>query len=305
MDGADCPRLAALPKPVATDFELELPEEQAEAATSISRQQEDAAERDRRNAAVAEAARQMELRRRSQVLKKDLPRLAAFDVEAFNKQSQLSKNWAYRTILEETALLVAHDNYRYPIGRNKPQKPSRALERINDAAIAKARQLLAEETAKTLPANLELEQSFAEIKRASLVPYGDREDEEAEHDVRTASAILDRLQLSVMDKVQSCNEQEKKLSLHFGGYQQRAKTLRQKLVDTADRLEKARSEFNSVLSLQIQEDAALAQRLNALRDEVVFLSRREREAQDTYRQRRTELEELRAVSVHRLEQASK
>lgn len=78
----------------------------------------------------------------------------------------------------------------------------------------------------------------------------------------------------------------------MGGYQQRAKTLRQKTFEAAEALTKATHSLDSFRTLQISEEAAIQRRLEGLRTEVEFVSKREREAQDLYRARREELMSL-------------
>ena len=85
---------------------------------------------------------------------------------------------------------------------------------------------------------------------------------------------------------------EKKLGLHLGGYQKRQKMLRDKIGDASEALEKARVALSGFKTLAISEDVAIERRLNALRDEVGFVSRREREAQEEYRKAKEELDTL-------------
>jgi len=80
--------------------------------------------------------------------------------------------------------------------------------------------------------------------------------------------------------------------LHLGGYQQRAKTLRQKIMDVAETLEKTEIDLESRRIRQAAEEAAITKRLERLREEVAFISRREREAQELYRARKEELDGL-------------
>ena len=80
--------------------------------------------------------------------------------------------------------------------------------------------------------------------------------------------------------------------MHLGGYQQRAKTLRQKIVDVGQALDTASVSLDTFRTLHIAEDAALPRRLDRLRDEVAFIARREREAQDLFRERKDELDRL-------------
>lgn len=85
---------------------------------------------------------------------------------------------------------------------------------------------------------------------------------------------------------------EKKLALHLGGYQKRQKMLRQKVTDAAEALGSASCSLDAFRTLQIGEEAAVASRLEGLRGEVGFITRREREAQEVYRERRQELDGL-------------
>jgi len=100
------------------------------------------------------------------------------------------------------------------------------------------------------------------------------------------------MQDAILADAEKGNKVESKLALHLGGYQQRAKTLRNKIVEAGEALEKAKMELDTFRTLQIAEEAAIPRRLEALRDEVTFLSRREREAQELFRARREELEGL-------------
>ena len=85
---------------------------------------------------------------------------------------------------------------------------------------------------------------------------------------------------------------EKKLALHHGGYHKRAKTLRQKVAEAAQALETARVESQVSMTAQTAEEATIASRLDQLREEVMVLNKREREAQEYYRLQKQELEDL-------------
>lgn len=69
---------------------------------------------------------------------------------------------------------------------------------------------------------------------------------------------------------------EKKLTLHLGGYQKRQKMLKDKVSDASDALDKAKVALSGFKTLAINEDTAINRRLVSLRDEVNFISRRER-----------------------------
>ena len=106
---------------------------------------------------------------------------------------------------------------------------------------------------------------------------------------------------NLLDAAEAGNKLEKKLALHLGGYQGRQKTLKQKIATVYSQIEEQRAQLEAFRALQIGEEGALARRLEMLRDEVNFVSRREREAQEDYRAARDELRELeanRAVEVN-------
>jgi len=103
---------------------------------------------------------------------------------------------------------------------------------------------------------------------------------------------FDNVQDSIVAAAEKGNKLEKKLALHLGGYQKRAKMLRQKIAEAADALATATYTLDSFKTLQIAEEGAISTRLEGLREEVGFISRREREAQELYRVRREELDGL-------------
>ena len=64
--------------------------------------------------------------------------------------------------------------------------------------------------------------------------------------------------------------------------------LRQKIVEASEALEKEKISLDTFRTLQIAEEAALPRRLGALRDEYMFVQKRERAAQELYRSRKEE-----------------
>lgn len=100
---------------------------------------------------------------------------------------------------------------------------------------------------------------------------------------------MQAIQDSIMADAEKGNKLEKKVALHNGGYQQRAKMLRQKMVEASEALEKEKISLDTFRTLQIAEEAALPRRLEALREEYTMVQKREREAQELYRSRTEEL----------------
>jgi pre-mRNA-splicing factor CDC5/CEF1 len=103
---------------------------------------------------------------------------------------------------------------------------------------------------------------------------------------------LQNIQDSIVSAAEKSNKLEKKLALHLGGYQQRSKMLRQKIMEASEALTKATHSLDAFRTLQISEEAAISRRLERLREEVGFVAKREREAQDLYRARKEELVSL-------------
>lgn len=101
-----------------------------------------------------------------------------------------------------------------------------------------------------------------------------------------------------MTSAEESTKLDQKLSLHLGGYQKRQKMLISKVKDAAEALEKARVALSGFRTLAISEDTAVDRRLESLRGEVGFVSRREREAQEAYRKANDELTTLRTVGVN-------
>ncbi len=299
--------LAALPKPKDTDWELELPEEQAEVIPA-EEQEEDAADRDRKERELREAQETLERKRRTQVMQRDLPRPASIDVESLLASASEVLDPAEALVAREVALLVANDAAKYPLPGAKPPRKSIALEQIDDAALAEARlQILME--AGSYHGSAEIQAAWTN----GLVNYDDDNDDEqyqlasmrSAFDVSTPSSFphhmtiqlltaFQTVQDSIMEAAEKGNKLEKKLGLHLGGYKQRAEMLRKKMGGATDALTKANNALGGLRTLAISEEAAISRRLAALRDEVNFVSQRERVAQELYR---THVEELGALTA--------
>lgn len=69
-------------------------------------------------------------------------------------------------------------------------------------------------------------------------------------------------------------------------------------MEAAEALGKEQVSFDTFRILQVAERAALPSRLEALGDEVAFVKKRERDAQEVYRLRREELVSVRKASVN-------
>ncbi|KAH6659224.1 pre-mRNA-splicing factor cef-1 [Truncatella angustata] len=287
--------LSSLPKPKESDWELEAPEDEMEVVVA-EELEEDAEERDRRERAIREAQEALERKRRTQVMQKELPRPDAVDIDALLREAAAVEDPIEALIAREAALLIANDAVKYPVpGLRLRGKPVR-LAQLDDAALAEARlQLLVEVKDKPKPddvaAVFERENS-----NAILLGLGCYADDEEEEQATAMQNAFESVQASTMSTVEKCAKLEKRLTVHLGGYQNRAKILRNKTGEAAEALDKARAALSGFQALSISEEIAVKSRLTALREEVAFVSRREREAQDMYKETREELDTVSGVN---------
>ncbi|TQS33347.1 hypothetical protein Golomagni_06315, partial [Golovinomyces magnicellulatus] len=290
--------LGSLPKPKATEWEFELPEDQRESAQVEEISEEDAAERDRRARERQAAIDELERRRRTQVMQRNLPRPVVVDVSDLSKRADAMENAAERLIAQEVAFLMAHDAQKYPVPGGQVKGSFRPLLHIEDSDLADARLLIMSE-AKSIPSTEEIRDLFdGRATDATLLGMGCYNGSSEEETAAAIRASFDNVQDSIMNHAEQGAKLEKKLGLHLGGYQKRQKMLRDKIGDAADALEKAKVALSGFKTLAISEDAAVDRRLDALRGEVAYVSRREREAQEEYRKAREELDSLVANGVN-------
>ncbi|KAH7035400.1 pre-mRNA splicing factor component-domain-containing protein [Microdochium trichocladiopsis] len=283
--------LASLPKPKETEWDLELPEDQQE-PTTVDDLPEDSELRDRRERMIREAQEALERRRRTQVMQKELPRPERVELSTLLESAAALADPLEAMVAKEAALLIAHDAARYPLVNSAVAAKQVPLQQIDDDALAQARlQILSETRGDIKPA--EVEATFnRENSNAILLGLGCYEDDDDEEEIAAMKSALASVQESTMATVEKSAKLEKKLTLHLGGYQQRAKMLRGKMAEAAEALEKARAALSAFRTLSISEEITIRSRREALMEEVTHVTRREREAQEEYRRNREELDAL-------------
>ncbi|KAE8309316.1 hypothetical protein BDV41DRAFT_567484 [Aspergillus transmontanensis] len=291
-------KLSALPKPKETEWELEeLPSESTEPTVSEEYTEEDMAERDRREREAREKAAQAELKRQSQVYQRSLPRPSVLDIDALVERASQVTDPIASMISKEAALLIAHDARKFPLPGAKVEGKAWKVERFDDMLMEAARSAVVTEATSNekkpeWTENFDAQWTTAHSKALpGLSNYADDEEDEYQQEQRMIGAF-DNVQASLLATAERGNKLEKKLALHYGGYQNRAKMLRTKILEASAALEKSKDELDAFRNLQISEEAAISRRLEKLRDDVAFVMRREREAQEVYRTRKEELDEL-------------
>ncbi|KPM39799.1 Pre-mRNA-splicing factor cef-1 [Neonectria ditissima] len=289
--------LSSLPKPKDVEWEFDIPDEQREAMELEDAVEEDAEERDRRERERREAEEAIEFRRRTQVMQRSLPRPAVVDMAGLLEKANALTNAAEALIARESAALMANDAVKYPLPGAQVKGAPKALPQLDDDSLAEARLLILSET-KPLPSLEHIQSAFeARANSSLLLGLGCYNDDEEEEGV-AMKAAFESVQESIMASAEQGAKLEKKLSLHLGGYQKRQKMLKDKVGDSSEALEKARVALSAFKMLAISEDVAIERRLSALREEVGFVTRREREAQEGYRKAKGELDALLADGVN-------
>lgn len=276
-------KLSALPKPKQTEWELQLRNEKHEPSTVQERsQQEDAALRDARNAAIKAEKERQEFRRQTTVVQRGLPIPRA---DTLNKVSLLTSfnninDHVASALAEEMASLITRDAIK--LGERKEENVP-PLDEISTNDLEKARMEIALEVS-----------NVAGNKDDNIKAIYDAL--EKAHDWWTPQhltmARFEQAEQRLMEKAEKANKVEKKLSKLLGGYQMRAKTLREKILQAYDAWEKTGIEMNTQLHAQLREQTTINFRLEIAREEVQTVMKRERAAQGAYKAARAEFEEL-------------
>lgn len=174
--------LASLPKPKDTEWEFEIPDEQQEAAMTEEARQEDAAERDRRERERKAAEEELERRRRTQVMQRNLPRPTTVDVNSLLKRAEQESDPAEALIAKEMAALMANDAAKYPLPGSKMNGSAPTMDHIDDEALANARLLILSET-KSLPSREKIQTYFeSRAKDSTLLGLGCYSEDPAEQE---------------------------------------------------------------------------------------------------------------------------
>ncbi|OQE43541.1 hypothetical protein PENCOP_c003G00072 [Penicillium coprophilum] len=292
-------KLASLPKPKESEWDLEdIPSESAEPTASAEISEEDAAERDRRNNEAREKAAKAEFKRQSQVYQRGLPRPAVLDINVMLQRASQATDTIEALVANEAAILIAHDSRKFPVPGAQVEGQAPKLSQLDDRFLDAARASIAAEIASAEAQKSEWQEKFddswSSVRAKSLPGLDNYEEDEQDpfQEEQRMIAAFDTVQTCLFATAERGNKLEKKLSLHFGGYQNRAKTLRSKIVEASTALSAATNELDAFRTLQISEESAVPRRLERLRDAVSLVLRREREAQDLYKKRKDELDEL-------------
>ncbi|KWU44448.1 hypothetical protein RHOSPDRAFT_29242 [Rhodotorula sp. JG-1b] len=317
---------SSLPQP-KNEYELVLPEEQEDvedtagesAEVAAAMRIEDRSEREARLKELREKEAKLELERRSQAVKRGLPRpaevdaaalLAQLDLEAKDpdapqRQDDKWRREAERAVTYEMIRLLEHDSIAYPVaGSRRAGGGKSSLPRIADEELAAARKVVHDEIAqsvglpgaseKTLRRTVALSvEDFEKNWRPSYerLAFDARSnryvDEESLSDAELIAgfrALIESNRDKMASESAKAAKVEKRLGQVLGGYVARSKTLAGKLSENYDELARTRIELESFARLATNEEGAIVRRTESLRDEVEKLERKERDGQSRFRE---------------------
>ncbi|ESK88419.1 hypothetical protein Moror_14741 [Moniliophthora roreri MCA 2997] len=314
-----------LPKP-ENNFELLVPEEEQEDGEDAQKSQGfeiDAAERDARLKRIQEEEERKALARRSEVVRSGLPRPADVDAEALFERLSVSEDGevmqAQLLINRELAQLMLHDSIEHPIpGTSRPGGSKSAYQIPDDESMDAARAAIHHELAslvgfpqaspsqvreglKSLASADEVDDSasWATIRKtlafdAKSRMWVDPAELSVDDRILGFSAFLEECRETMTREAQKAGKVEKKLGKILGGYQARGQALAKRVTDAFSELQKTHLDYQSFSRLQTSESAVGPRRLEALKEEVERLERRERMLQARYAELDSERKESEA-----------
>jgi pre-mRNA-splicing factor CDC5/CEF1 len=324
---------ASLPKP-SNDFEVVLPDEEEAENDERTMTVEDMAERNARMKKLQEEEERKALERRSNVVKRGLPRPAHIDrdqlLRTFREtpQTQDALSEASRLIDNELVELIQHDTIAHPLpGTPYPGGTPSMYDMPEDEDVAAA----------TLAVHVELSATLGimgatpdEVKKGVILAAG-QEDVNGEalswahmRDTRAfdrnLKAWVDASLLSpeeriagiaslIMQDRETMTKEaakaakiEKRLNVTLGGYNARSGVLAKRVKDAWAELQKSHIELESFSKLRATEQAAAPRRVMALKEEVEQLERQERELQARFQDLTIAKEEVQARIAAKEEQ---
>lgn len=319
--------LSSLPAP-RNDYEIVVPEEEeSEPAPEAGSTIEDQADIDARYAAELRAKKEQELRSRSQVVQRDLPRPVDINTAVLRPPhtdpplTELQK--AEELIKSEMITMLHYDSVYSPVdlpeGKRRTQASTQAqhlayLEQhpymtYTQEQLEQARELLKQEMEVVKQGmghgDLSLE-SYTQVweeclaqvlflpnqnryTRANLASKKDR--------LESLEKRLEQNRGHMTREAKRAAKMEKKLKILTGGYQSRAQALIKQLHDLYEQLEQSHLELSTFKFLQQQEMAAIPRRMESLTEDVNRQTEREKALQKKYAELQQTLEQVQLQQI--------
>lgn len=293
--------LSSLPAP-KNDYEIVVPEDENETANAKPSSQlaiEDQADVDARALAAIQAQREKELKRRSQVIQRSLPRPSDINIvlRPPNTDPPLTElQKAEELIKQEMITMLHYDAVQNPLpvdsqvgkkqgnvltqAQHLAYLDQRPYENFTPLDVTKAKEFLAKEMDIVKQGmghgDLSLE-SFTQVweeclsqvlflanqnryTRANLASKKDR--------LESLEKRLEQNRNHMTREAKRAAKMERKIKIITGGYQTRAQGLVKQLQDLYDQIEQAHMELSTFKFLKTQEEAAIPRRIESLTDDV-------------------------------------
>ncbi|KXJ23705.1 cell division cycle 5-related protein [Exaiptasia diaphana] len=310
--------LASLPAP-SNDFEVVLPETPAdEAERQASGFVEDAADVDDRMLALQAEQEELEKRRRSQAVQRDLPRPSNVNTTVLrpvNVDPPLNAlQSAEELIKQEMVKMLRNDIIKNPtshqieqltnkksknaaqavISANRAELKREPLDSFTDDELAQAKNLLNNEMEfvkqRMGHGDLPLD-AYSKVweecyNQVLFLPSQQRYTRAAmaskKDRLESSEKRLELNRSQMTEEAKRAAKVEKKLKVILGGYQTRAVGLAKQISDAHEQLEQAHVELKTFQVLREQEQRAIPKRLESLREDVQRQTERERQLQTSY-----------------------
>ena len=313
------------------DFEITVPDEEPEEEEAVVElSEEDAAERDARNARLAEEEAKKALARRSLAVQKGLPRPPNVDLDrllydlslASSSTGDSALDQAQRRVDVEFANLLVHDSIAHPLpGTSRAGGSSSSYDMPDDDSLATARALVHAELATALgfPGATEAQvkrgitahvsadldngpaQSISWAAHRETLAYSGSTSSWLEADSLSSSdrisgyaSLLDSSRHAMSALAASASKTEQKLNKKLGGYAVVSGKVSKRITDGFAELQKTERDLESFSRLYEQEKAATPKRVEGLTREVERLQARDRDLQMRYAELSAERSERRA-----------
>jgi pre-mRNA-splicing factor CDC5/CEF1 len=308
----------SLPKP-ENNFELLVPDEETDASPELDPlTEEDAAERDARERRRREAEEKAALARRSQVVQHNLPRPARVDVAGLLQRLSIDEDEghlasAYQLIHSELAELMLHDSIAHPLpGTSLPGHTTSMYQMPGDDVVALAKEAIQLELATSVgfphadpeklrqglhslsqSQDVDDSESWAVVRQRLVYDKSSKSWVEPDsislpERIEGYSAILEEGRELMASTASKTAKVEKKLGVMLGGYMARSQALSKRVSEAFEQIQLAQLEFNSFNRLKTIESAVGPHRVEALKEEVEKLERREKMLQERYAELDTE-----------------
>lgn len=290
--------LSTLPQP-KNDYEIVVPDNEEDSKDHEMSKEivEDQADLDAKMVALEKERREKELRNRSQVIQRSLPRPVDINTSVLRPSSEMQGltdlQKAEELVKQEMVTMLHYDNTHDAVVVNgQPQKRQQSLSgyleqfpyrEVKPKEREIAQQLLKEEmqVVKNGMAHGDLSlESYSQVwqeclsqvlflpsqnryTRANLASKKDR--------IESSEKKLEQNRKYMAKEAKRCGKIEKKLKILMGGYQARAQALVKQLLDTFDQIETNHLALSTFKFLDSQEDIAVPKRLEVSTFLVTFL----------------------------------